>query len=93
MTFRSTLKAGIFYFAVVFSVGFVLGTIRVLWVVPSFGVRQAEFMEGPIMVIVSAIAANWIARSMRLPATVAVRLGMGGLGLALTAAAEFTLAL
>jgi len=39
------LKTGILYFAFVFGVGFVLGSIRVLWAVPHFGVRMAELME------------------------------------------------
>jgi hypothetical protein len=29
------LKAGVLYFALVFGAGFVLGTIRTLWIVPS----------------------------------------------------------
>jgi len=29
-----TLKAGVLYFAIVFGAGFVLGPIRILWVVP-----------------------------------------------------------
>jgi hypothetical protein len=35
------LKAGVLYFALVFGAGFVLGTIRILWIVPSFGTRTA----------------------------------------------------
>ncbi len=36
------LKPGVLYFAVVFGVGFVLGPIRILWVVPRLGARMAE---------------------------------------------------
>jgi hypothetical protein len=43
------LKAGAVYFAVMFAVGFVQGTIRTLWVVPRFGARTAELMEMPVM--------------------------------------------
>jgi hypothetical protein len=43
------LKAGLIYFAIVFGAGFVLGTIRTLWVVPRLGTRMAELMETPIM--------------------------------------------
>jgi hypothetical protein len=32
-----TVEAGVLYFALVFGVGFVLGSIRTLWVVPRFG--------------------------------------------------------
>ena len=43
------VKAGVLYFALVFGVGFVLGTIRTLLVVPRVGTRKAELMEMPIM--------------------------------------------
>ena len=43
------LKAGVLYFALVFGAGFVLGPIRILWVVPRFGTSMAELMETPIM--------------------------------------------
>jgi hypothetical protein len=35
------VKAGTLYFALVFGVGFVLGTIRTRWVVPRVGTRMA----------------------------------------------------
>jgi hypothetical protein len=50
---KETLKAGVLYFVVVFAAGFVLGTIRTLWVVPRLGVRTAELMEATIMFGVS----------------------------------------
>ena len=31
---KETLKAGVLYFVLVFAAGFVLGTIRTLWVAP-----------------------------------------------------------
>jgi hypothetical protein len=52
------LKAGVPYFAFVFGVGFVLGTIRTLWVVPRFGARMAELMEAPFMLVVTLVAAR-----------------------------------
>jgi hypothetical protein len=33
------LKAGVLYFVLVFGAGFVVGPIRILWVVPRFGTR------------------------------------------------------
>jgi hypothetical protein len=50
------VKAGVVYFALVFGAGFVLGTIRTLWVVPRFGTRMAELMEMPIMLAVTMVA-------------------------------------
>ena len=51
------LKAGVLYFMLVFGAGFVLGTIRTLWVVPRVGARMAELMETPIMFVVTVLAA------------------------------------
>jgi hypothetical protein len=42
---KQILKASLLYFAPVFGVGFVLGTIRTLWVAPRVGMRIAELME------------------------------------------------
>jgi hypothetical protein len=50
--------AGALYFALAFGAGFVLGTIRVLWVVPRVGERTAELMETPIMLVVIMLAAR-----------------------------------
>jgi hypothetical protein len=87
------LKAGVLYFVLVFGTGFVLGTIRTLWVVPRLGTRMAELMETPIMFVVTIIAARWIALLLALPPTRSPRLGMGGIALGLMVAAEFGLVL
>ena len=39
------MKTGTLYFALVFGAGFVLGPIRILWVVPRFSTRIAELIE------------------------------------------------
>ena len=50
-----------FYTAtVVFGAGFVLGIIRTLWIVPSFGTRRAELMEAPIMLTITVLASHWV---------------------------------
>jgi len=82
------LKAGVLYFAVVFGIGFVLGTIRTLVIVPRFGTRTAELMEAPIMFVVTILAARWVVRRLSLPSGPAIRLGTGLLALVFLLAAE-----
>jgi hypothetical protein len=56
------LKPAILYFALVFGAGFFLGTLRVLVIAPRIGVRTAELIETPVMILVSVLAASWILR-------------------------------
>jgi hypothetical protein len=63
------IEAGVLYFALVFGAGFVLGTIRTLWVVPRVGTRTAELMETPIMLVVTIVAARSIILRLGLPFT------------------------
>jgi hypothetical protein len=92
-TIKQTLKAGVFYFALVFAAGFVLGTIRTVWIVPRVGMRTAELMETPIMFAVTILAARWVARRFLLPPTVATRLAVGFIALGLLLITEFTVVL
>ena len=87
------LKAGVIYFAFVFSAGFVLGTVRTLCVVPRVGTRLAELMEAPLMLVVTIVAARWIARHFSIPCVPSARLAMGAIALALLFVAEFGLVL
>ena len=87
------LKAGVLYFALVFGAGFVLGTIRTLWIVPRLGTRTAELMETPIMFVVTILAARWIVLRLAVPSTPFARLGMGCIALGLLLVAEFGLVL
>jgi len=90
---KETLKAGVLYFVLVFSAGFVLGTIRTLWAVPRFGVRAAELMEAPIMFGVSILAARWVVRHVGIPPLWARRLALGCIALGLMLLVEFTVVL
>ncbi len=87
------LKAGALYFAFVFGAGFVLGTIRTLWIVPRFGPRMAELMESPIMFVVTIAAARWVVRRLAVPSATSGRLGVGCIALGLLLVAEFTFVL
>jgi hypothetical protein len=46
------------YFASVFSIGFLLGVARTLWVAPRLGERVAEVVEMPVMVAASFLFAR-----------------------------------
>ena len=83
------VKAGAIYFALVFGAGFVLGTIRTLWVVPRFGTRMAELMETPIMLAVTIVAARWTVLHLSVPMMWSARLEMGCMALVLMLIAEF----
>jgi hypothetical protein len=86
-----TLKAGVFYSVVVFAIGFALGTLRVLWLVPRLGSRTAELMEAPVMLGVTVMAARWVVRRLEVPSEWRRRLSIGCTALAFLLAAEFAL--
>jgi hypothetical protein len=88
-----TLKAGALYFALVFGAGFVLGPIRILWLVPRFGTRTAELMEAPLMLAVVIVAARWVVRRLTLSSTSSKPLGVGMIALGLLLVVEFSLVL
>jgi len=87
------VKAGSLYFALVFGAGFVLGAVRVLFVVPRLGARTAELIEAPLMLAVTYFAARWTVKRLAVPSAWGPRLGMGCIALALLLALEFTLVL
>lgn len=88
---RTLLSAAVRYFGIVFAAGFLLGVVRVLWLVPRVGERTAELMEIPLMLAVILLAARRVARRQRLPAGPAARLPVGALALALMVGAEIAL--
>ena len=81
------LKLAVLYFLLVFGAGFVLGTIRVLVVVPQLGERTAELLEMPVMLIVIVAAARWINRHDPEvhERSAHIRIGVMALGLVLAA--------
>lgn len=77
------LKPVAVYFGIVFGVGFILGPVRVLWVVPHVGPRTAELIEAPVMLLAITLAGWWVARrfcaGFRPPALLGVGLIAAGL--------------
>jgi hypothetical protein len=74
------------YFALVFGAGFLLAFIRIPLLVPRYGVRIAELIEIPVMLVVIAFASRWIERR----ATYRNLLATGILALIFMLAAELT---
>jgi hypothetical protein len=85
------LKAGLIYFALVFGAGFVLGPVRVLYLVPRVGARAAELIEMPVMLAVAIVAARRVVSRLAVPSNTSIRLAMGGVALGMLLAAEFAL--
>jgi hypothetical protein len=75
------------YFASVFSIGFVLGVARALWIAPWLGERAAELAEMPVMVGVSYLAARALMPPGRALGSRGAAL-VGGAALALLMCAE-----
>ena len=84
------LRAGALYFALVFGAGFVLGPIRILWLVPHIGERTAELLEAPIMLGVIILSARWVSRRFVTPSRL---LAVGCVALALGLLCESTVVL
>jgi hypothetical protein len=85
------LRAGLAYWAVVFALGFVLGTIRVLWLAPTVGLMPATALELPVMLGASWLASSWLVRRFAIT-TGGAALATGGIAFALLMAAECALA-
>ena len=89
---NNSIKAGIAYFAMVMGAGFVMGVLRVPFLVPRLGERMAELIEMPFMFVVILLAARFVVRRFALPSRRAVRLAVGLLALGLALLTEILLA-
>lgn len=88
---RRSLIAGTTYWALIFALGFVLGTIRVLWLAPRLGETLAGFVELPFILGASWLVARWLVRRFAIRQT-SEALATGGIAFALLMAAELVLA-
>ena len=55
-----TFQAAAAYFGIVFALGFVLGTLRVLVLAPTLGSTEAVLVEIPVMLTISWIVCGWL---------------------------------
>ena len=82
------IKAGAAYFAIVFSIGFILGTVRVLAVIPRIGEFAATLLELPLILTASWFVSGWLIRKMRIAPDIESRLLMGAAAFGITIIAE-----
>lgn len=90
---QSAMKAGLAYFAIVFAVGFMVGTLRVLVLLPYLGEVLAVIVELPFMLAVSWIVCKWLVVRFSVAGRPAPRLAMGGTAFALLMVAEICVSL
>lgn len=87
------IKAGSVYFIVVFSVGFLLGTIRVLVLVPKLGEMLSALIELPIILTASWIICGWVITRFSVARVWQSRLTMGVTAFGLLMLAELLLSI
>jgi len=85
--------AGAAYFLILFSAGFMLGTLRVLVIAPRLGDVPAVLLELPLMLAASWLVCRSLIRRMAVAADLVSRLLMGLTGFVLLMLAEVALGL
>ena len=89
----SAIKAGVLYFAIVFAAGFLLGTLRVLILLPLTGELAAVTLELPVVLAISWLACRQLISRFSVPAMAPQRLVMGALAFGLLMLAEYSLSI
>ncbi len=87
-----TLLAALAYFALVFGAGFLLGAIRVPFIVPRIGERYAELAEMPLMFVAIYFASRHVLRRYCQTTGSAGAIVVGVIALSFLVAAELLLA-
>jgi hypothetical protein len=82
--------AGCAYFGTVFALGFLLGTVRTLFVADTPGERRllGVLLELPVMLAASWFACRWIVRAAAVAPDITMRALMGGTAFVLLIVAE-----
>jgi hypothetical protein len=79
----------VLYFAIVFSVGFLLGTVRIFLVEPHLGLTAAALCEAPFLLAAIVVAAGGVPRVVRIERAVPALALMGFGALFLQQMADF----
>jgi len=90
---RRALVAGVFYFAVVFAIAFVMGVARtlILAAAPDVPRLAAVLVEAPILVVASWIICRRVVQRLNVPGQFGPRIIMGATGFVFVLAAEIAL--
>lgn len=88
---RAALAGGM-YFMLIFAIGFLLGAMRELFLLPWLGKTLAVVIELPIILGAAWVICSRLVTGFEVPATPRDRLIMGGVAFALLMVAEFCLA-
>ena len=88
-----SIGAGAAYFALIFALGLVLGTVRTLVLEPRLGAPGAVLLELPVMLAASWFVCGWLVRRLSVPARPLPRLAMGSVAFLILMAAELGLSL
>ena len=70
---KRTLIAATVYFLMLFALGFVPGTIRVLLVIPKIGVLSATLIEVPLMLTAAFFVCRWTIGRWLVPPALSMR--------------------
>lgn len=70
---KRALISGTVYFLLLFALGFILGTIRVLIVAPRLGELAATLVEIPVMLVAAYFACGWTMRRWQVSGAASIR--------------------
>lgn len=90
---KRALQLGLAYFAAVFALGFLLGTLRVLWLIPWIGELAAVALELRIILSCAWLIAGRLLRARRLAPAQAALMGASAFLLLMLAEAALSLLL
>ncbi len=88
---RIPIKAALIYFLAVFAAGFLLGTVRVLFLAPKLGELPSVLLEIPLMLTISWLVCRAVTARVPLGEGIGARLSMGASAFVMLMAAEWAL--
>jgi len=87
------LRVSLLYLCFVFAAGFLLGIVRVMFMVGLLGERYAELAEMPFMILVCGVTAYYLVKKYREQLSTARAVCVGLISLVLLLAVEFSVVL